>query len=166
MRNILSFTIALLILGFISCEQNIPANTEDEKSNSQTQQQTKLVNTEYGGCFEDTLRESIVMKGDSDPTENVYTSFEGDKLHFHIILPYICCINFIDSVNVEGDAVQIYIEDTCKGDDCGCRCMCNYELDYTFEDYNTNERIDFNVFLKDNKSEDYKPWESKTVVIE
>lgn len=56
-------------------------------------------------------------------------SQHGDTLTFTIDYESLCCAEFEDSVQIQGNKVEIMVQDTLHG----CRCICQYRSDFSFQ---------------------------------
>jgi len=55
-------------------------------------------------------------------------TIEGDGLTLTIHYEANCCPAFVNSIKLRDETVEIQIDDTLHG----CRCICDYENDFTF----------------------------------
>ncbi len=61
--------------------------------------------------------------------------FNKDTLTLRIHYSANCCPEFVDSVTVSGNVVEIALADTLNG----CRCICDYDNDFSFLYHQTVE---------------------------
>jgi hypothetical protein len=97
----------------------------------------KYLNTVYGGC-NNTNRANISDFIPEFKNDTVYYSSSGDTLKISIGLNYICCAPFVVQQYQEDQNLFITLKDTCNlaRGICYCRCMCYYDFDVYFSDYN------------------------------
>ncbi|MBN2413924.1 hypothetical protein JXQ31_19780 [candidate division KSB1 bacterium] len=77
------------------------------------------------GCQGNELNLDKVMNSDTY-LKNYY--FKNDTLTLRIHYSANCCPEFVDSVAVKDNVVEIALADTLRG----CRCICDYDNDFSF----------------------------------
>jgi len=148
-KTIRTLLICSFLLAIIGCEKTDPVNNDG----------LKLETSNHLGCFIDNPKD--VKNACSYGSDTVYATAEADQLVLHVVKNYNCCGLLNDSISVDGNNAEIFIEDTCM-QDCLCYCLCGFVFEYRFQVTETQHQ--FTIYLKAIEEEGYELW--KTVVWE
>jgi hypothetical protein len=140
-KHLLFASIAAVFL-FYSCSEK----EKEEKITSKTT--PKLSKTEYLGCFLGYENNKLAIQIDT-----LFYELTNDTLLLHLIMYQNCGFCHIDSVVTNINQVDIFISDTCG---LVANCMCDFEFDYYFTDF--NERSRFTVYYKPFDEGEYSFW--------
>lgn len=117
--RILVFTIvASIVLAWSACNRDHTVNADKSASN-----------LEYLFFMDHGCRgQEVLGKANSSGPYLAKHRISGDTLILTIHHEANCCPAFVDSIIIHENMVDICIDDTLRG----CKCMCEYENDFTF----------------------------------
>ncbi len=116
----------------------------------------KHVNTHYSGCFEEN---PWLKQSSNEPlTDTVTYEIRNDTLFLDVIINYNCCGQLSDSLSITKEEVSLFLSDTCTGDNCICRCYCDFVFEYQFTGISQNN-VDFSIYLKELNETVFHLWE-------
>jgi hypothetical protein len=141
----LRFLILAVTIALISCEK---------KSNNNDSILINKVN--YSGCFSSKKKLSTA----DDLKDSLYFTSRDATLVLFIDIVYPCCGELKDSVVINDNVVNIYLNDEHQ-DSYACNCICLFKIDYQISILN-QQKTYFKVYTKNVGDNNFSLWKETT----
>ncbi len=124
MKTIFLTLLTIFIAMLISC---------DTDTNNTNNSSTKYLGLVRGGCADGLIPDGVIL--DEKP-DTLYHFINGDTLTIFVGFNQPCCLFYDDKAKIEGDNIEMSL---ILVNDVPCFCMCYYEFNFKFIEYEKKE---------------------------